>query len=161
MRKYLLFIGVLIVGLASCSKDNGPTPPPFDEAAQAKIDDERIKVYLEEHPQITATKHSSGLYYQIIQEGTGANPTASSLVTVDYKGETIKGSVFDQGTYTTRLDLRGDVIDGWKVGLPLVKTGGTILLILPSRLAYGQVSPGPGIGANSVLIFTLKLKETK
>ena len=162
MKKHLLlFLGVLIIGLSSCSKkDSGENIPPFDAEAQAKTDDNLIKAYLEAHPDIHATKHSSGLYYEILTQGTGPYPTENSMVTVDYKGELLKGTVFDEGTYTTFLNFRGNVISGWKKGIPLVKQGGKILLILPSALAYGNASPGPGIAPNAIMIFTITLKET-
>jgi len=38
---------------------------------------------------------ASGLQYLVIKEGTGAKPTASSEVKVDYEGKLVDGSVFD------------------------------------------------------------------
>ena len=36
-----------------------------------------------------------GLYYQVLQEGTGAKPTVEDEVTVHYKGSLTNGKVFD------------------------------------------------------------------
>ncbi|GGH22249.1 FKBP-type peptidyl-prolyl cis-trans isomerase [Mucilaginibacter phyllosphaerae] len=160
MKKYLLILSVLALGFASCSKDN-TTPAAVDPAVQAKIDDDAIQAYLVAHPEITATKDASGLYYQIQTEGTGNLITSDNMVTVDYVGTTLKGTQFDASTsYTTGLSDRYNIITGWKVGLLKAKKGSKILLILPSALAYGQFGNGP-IAPNTVIMFTITVKDVK
>jgi FKBP-type peptidyl-prolyl cis-trans isomerase FkpA len=154
MKKYLFILSVLALGFASCSKDTASTPvPTVDAAAQAKIDDDAIVAYLAAHPAIVATKDASGLYYQIIAPGTGAQITSASTVNVKYEGRTLQNAVFGaDDDFATELAPSTNIIAGWKVGLPKLKNGGKILLILPSALAYGPNTNGP-IVANSVLIF--------
>ena len=43
---------------------------------------------------------ASGLQYKIITEGTGKQPTATSVVKVHYKGQLTDGKVFDSSTTT-------------------------------------------------------------
>ncbi|RYU87927.1 peptidylprolyl isomerase [Mucilaginibacter terrigena] len=157
MKKYFFILSMLAVGLASCSKsDPGPV---YDPVAQAKADDGVIKAYLASHTDITATKDTSGLYYQIITEGTGPVITNDSKVKVSYVGTDINGVKFDQREdYTTTLSASTNIIAGWKIGVPKVKVGGKILLIIPSTLAYGPYSNGP-IPPNSVIIFVITVKE--
>ncbi|TSD64849.1 peptidylprolyl isomerase [Inquilinus sp. KBS0705] len=161
MKNYLLMIlGVVIVGLSSCSKKaDDVVIPPFDSVAQAKADSVTIQAYLTAHPEITATKGPKGLYYQITTAGTGAHPTENSIVSVDYVGTLPKGTVFDSGSYTTPLNFRANIIEGWKLGIPLMRKGGKMILILPSALAYGNSSPSPSVGANAVMIFNITLKD--
>jgi FKBP-type peptidyl-prolyl cis-trans isomerase FkpA len=148
MIKYFLLLSLLFIGFSSCKKDS------FNASAQAATDDASIQTYMSNN-QITATKDPSGLYYEIINPGTGASPTASSTVNVTYTGSLLNGAVFSPtSTLTSALS---SLIKGWQIGIPHIKTGGTILLLIPSALGYGNSSPSPSIPANSVLIFTITL----
>jgi len=164
MRKYILILSILTLGLASCLKENPQPviPPPVDPAVQAKIDDDVIKAYLVAHPDIVATKDaSSGLYYQIQTEGTGDLITSSNTVTVSYVGTTTKDQTFDSSSnFTTTLTPQTNIIEGWKIGLLKAKKGSKILLILPSALAYGQRGNGP-IGSYQVILFTITVKDVR
>lgn len=157
MKKYLAIILLVTIAFSSCSKKDSA---PFDPVAQAAADDASIKAYLTAHPNITATKDPSGLYYQVITQGTGANASASSTVTVNYTGTLLDGTQFDtttgRGSFTSALTINGSpqVIQGWVIGVPFVKSGGRILLIIPSALGYGNSAAG-SIPANSVLLFTI------
>jgi FKBP-type peptidyl-prolyl cis-trans isomerase FkpA len=62
----------------------------FDAAKQAAADDAAIQAYLAANTSITATKDASGIYYQIITPGSGANPTLSSTVKVNYVGKLLR-----------------------------------------------------------------------
>ena len=107
---------------------------------------------------ITATKHSSGMYYQITNPGTGAAPTITSTLTVKYTGKLTDGTIFDQTTTATgpRTFPLNSVIAGWQYGLPLIKKGGTIKLIIPSQYAYGCAGRSP-IPGYAVLYFEIEL----
>jgi FKBP-type peptidyl-prolyl cis-trans isomerase FkpA len=157
MKKYLFILSMLVLGLSSCTKDK--TVATVDPAVQAKIDDDAIKAYLVAHPDITAIKDPSGLYYQVITEGTGASITTASTVKVSYVGTTLQGAQFDANeNYTTALTPTTNIIEGWKIGVPKAKVGGKILLILPSALAYGPYGNGP-IAPNTIIKFTITVKE--
>ncbi|HEY4323226.1 MAG TPA: FKBP-type peptidyl-prolyl cis-trans isomerase [Mucilaginibacter sp.] len=150
MKKYLLLLSALIIGISSCKKDS----PSFNAAAQAATDDGLIKAYITAN-NINATKDASGLYYSVVTPGTGAYPTASSTVSVNYSGKLLNGSVFSPLSNLTS-PLSG-LIKGWQIGIPHINDGGRILLIIPSGLAYGNSSPAASIPANSVLVFTIDL----
>lgn len=102
---------------------------------------------------------SSGLQYQVVSEGSGASPNATSNVTVHYEGTTINGKVFDssykRGEPATFPLNR--VIAGWTEGLQLMKEGGKTRFFIPANLAYGDRYAGPSIGPNSTLIFDVEL----
>ncbi|NHA07644.1 FKBP-type peptidylprolyl isomerase [Mucilaginibacter sp. HC2] len=154
MKKILLLLFAPLVILSACSKKDSNVDP----AKQAAADDATIQAYLKAHTEINATKDPSGLYYQIITPGTGANPTVSSTITVNYTGKLLDGTTFETGTAFTAT-LNG-LITGWKIGIPLIKPGGRILLLIPSGLAYGSQA-NSGIPANSVLQFTIDLTGFK
>jgi len=144
----------MLVLLGTACKKDDPAKTPAEQAA---ADDAQIQAYISAN-NITATKDPSGLYYQIITPGTGAYPTASSVYTVNYKGEFITGGTFDSGTFPDFTLNR--VIQGWQIGLPKINQGGRIKLIIPSALAYGPSGSGP-IPANAVLVFTVDLLSFK
>ncbi|MDR0386624.1 MAG: FKBP-type peptidyl-prolyl cis-trans isomerase [Treponema sp.] len=102
---------------------------------------------------------ASGLQYEVVTEGNGPKPAASSTVRVNYEGTLIDGTVFDS-SYTrgepAEFPLTG-VIPGWTEGIQLMSVGSTYKLYIPSELAYGTASPGGAIGPNSVLIFKVEL----
>ena len=148
MRKYFLLLCVLFIGFSSCKKDS------FDATKQAATDDALIQAFLSATGTV-ATKDPSGLYYEIINPGSGANPTVSSTVTVTYTGSLLNGNVFAP-TATTTSALSA-FIKGWQIGVPHIAAGGTILLLVPSALGYGNSSPSVDIPANSVLVFTITL----
>ncbi|RYE06655.1 MAG: hypothetical protein EOP44_04275 [Sphingobacteriaceae bacterium] len=103
---------------------------------------------------MTVTKDASGLYYQIKTPGNGASPTVNSTVRVAYAGTLLDGTPFDS-SQNFQYPL-ASLIKGWQIGIPLVKTDGRILLIIPSALGYGANAAGK-IPANSVLLFTIDL----
>lgn len=103
---------------------------------------------------------ASGLQYKVIKEGKGAKPTVDDVVTVDYTGTTIDGTVFDTteqtGGHPATFPLN-QVIRGWTEALQLMSAGATYELVIPSPLAYGPKSAGETIGPNSTLIFKVHL----
>ena len=109
---------------------------------------------------ITATRHSSGLYYQVTTAGTGATPTLSSTVSVRYVGKLMNGTIFDSQNGTPVTFPLNGVIPGWQIGIPLVSKGGTIKLIIPSAMAYGCTGYGT-IPPDSPLYFEVNLVDVQ
>ncbi|HET8828665.1 MAG TPA: FKBP-type peptidyl-prolyl cis-trans isomerase, partial [Pelobium sp.] len=71
-------------------------------------------------------------------------------------GKLLGGASFDQGE--SKQFLLGNLIAGWRLGIPKIRTGGKIRLIIPSGYGYGDVAK-QGIPANSILDFEIELKE--
>jgi FK506-binding nuclear protein len=55
---------------------------------------------------------------------------------------------------------KGEVIQGWEIGLEGMQVGGERRITIPPKLAYGSRSQ-PGIPGNSTLVFDIKLLEIK
>ncbi|MDO4222713.1 MAG: FKBP-type peptidyl-prolyl cis-trans isomerase [Acinetobacter sp.] len=105
---------------------------------------------------------ASGLHYRIIQQGTGAKPTARSVVSVHYTGRLSNGDIFDS-SHARQQAISfplNQVIAGWTEGLQLIQEGGKIELVIPAALAYGNRSVGD-IPANSVLYFEVDLLKVE
>lgn len=128
---------------------------------EGKANKEQGDKYLEENKKKEGVKVTdSGLQYEVIKEGKGKKPKASSEVKVHYRGTLIDGTEFDS-SYTrnepAQFPLNG-VIKGWTEGLQLMTPGAKYKFHIPSDLAYGP-SGRPGIPPNSVLVFEVELLE--
>jgi FKBP-type peptidyl-prolyl cis-trans isomerase FklB len=120
--------------------------------------------FLEENKKKEGVKTtSSGLQYKVIKEGTGPQPKATDIVTVNYRGTLMNGTEFDssykRGEPAT-FPLNG-VIKGWTEGVQLMKVGSKYQLFIPPQLAYGDRAVGPDITPNSTLIFDVELLGIK
>jgi len=147
--KYTI-LSLLITLIVSCNKSD-----TTEVVAYKAKNEQEIVAYLEKNG-LTAQKSASGLHYIINEEGTGAQPTASSNVTVAYKGYFTDGSVFDQSDSKGISFGLQQVIKGWTEGIPYFKEGGSGILLVPSHLGYGD-SGRSSIPGGSVLIFDVHL----
>ena len=98
-----------------------------------------------------------GLQYTVLTAGSGATPTTSDTVSVNYKGMLVDGTVFDSGKH--EFPVTG-VIRGWTEAFLKMPVGSKWKLFIPSELAYGEQGR-PSIPPNSVLIFEVELLDTK
>ena len=102
----------------------------------------------------------SGLQYKVLVEGTGALPTDSSQIQVNYEGKLIDGTVFDSSyernmPYTVDMS-RPHVIEGWIEALKMMPAGSKWEVTIPQELGYGSQNQGP-IKPFSTLIFTIEV----
>ncbi|MCF6139819.1 FKBP-type peptidyl-prolyl cis-trans isomerase [Flavobacterium sp. K77] len=134
----------------SCLSDNDKEPTDFTAQNEKQITD-----YIAAK-NLTATATGTGLYYVVTEQGTGAQPTATSNVTVAYKGYYTNGNVFDQSKPEGISFGLQQVIKGWTEGIPFFKEGGSGMLLIPAHLGYGSFDYS-GIPGGSVLIFDIKV----
>lgn len=132
-----------------------------EEAAKAaEINEKAGKDFLEENGKRVEVKTTpSGLQYEVLKEGDGAQPTANDQVEVHYTGKLIDGTVFDSSEERGMPATFGvtQVIPGWVEALQLMKSGSRWRLFIPSQLAYGPNGAGGVIGPNATLIFDVEL----
>ena len=110
-------------------------------------------------------KTDSGLRYQIIQEGAGANAEKGKTVSVHYKGQLADGTVFDSSYKRNEpIDFplgMGQVISGWDEGIQLLKVGDKARFVIPSHLGYGSAGAGGVIPPDATLVFDVELMDVK
>jgi FKBP-type peptidyl-prolyl cis-trans isomerase FklB len=134
------------------------------EQAQAQTNIAAGQAFLEENKTkegVVTTE--SGLQYEIVEAGTGKQPTIEDQVVTHYHGTLLDGSVFDSSVERGQPATFGvgQVIQGWQEGIPLMKEGAKYRFYIPQELAYGMRSPSPNIPAGSTLIFDVELLEVQ
>ncbi|MCZ7554292.1 MAG: FKBP-type peptidyl-prolyl cis-trans isomerase [Anaerolineales bacterium] len=108
---------------------------------------------------------ASGLQYEDLVIGTGAQAQPGDTVSVQYTGWLQDGTKFDSSLnrnqpFTFTLDM-GNVIRGWDEGVGGMKVGGKRRLVIPPDLAYGSRGAGGVIPPNATLIFEVELLEVR
>ena len=138
----------------------------FEGAREKNIANEKAAVEAE-LDKIAAgfEKTDSGLRYQILQKGTGAQPTKGATVSVHYKGQLTDGTVFDS-SYKRKEPIEfalgtAQVIAGWDEGVALLSVGDKARFVIPSHLGYGAQGAGGVIPPNANLIFDVELVAVK
>jgi len=107
----------------------------------------------------------SGLRYQDLSLGEGAEAKAGTRVTVHYTGwldtSGERGSKFDSSLDRGKPFVfplgAGRVIRGWDEGVAGMKVGGKRVLWIPAKLGYGTRGAGRVIPPNADLIFEVEL----
>lgn len=150
-----IFFLLLILSIACAPVKETP------EEKQLKKDIAAIDKFLKAN-HVEAQKDSSGLRYVISEMGTGAKPTLASSVTVRYVGVFLGTiQIFDKSEKPVTLSL-DRVINGWRVGFPLLPKGSKATFYVPSGLAYGKRGGGGGIiPPDSNLVFSVELIDVQ
>jgi FKBP-type peptidyl-prolyl cis-trans isomerase len=140
--------------LAACSLDDfrsRPLNPPI--ARELAVNEDEL------------TTTPSGLRYQDVTEGDGAEARAGDTVSVHYTGWLTDGSQFDgsrgRGAPLTFQLGAGRVIAGWEEGVAGMKVGGSRKLVVPAQLGYGARGFPPVIPPNATLVFDIELLGIK
>jgi FKBP-type peptidyl-prolyl cis-trans isomerase FkpA len=160
MNRLVVLLLVLMAGLGACKKT---VDPLVQYNIQKGIDDKIISDYVAAHPGDSAKRiDTTGVYYIIKtgEEGSGNDLfTSSTTITVGFTGQILTtGYVFAQTSNFHPSYTLGSVIKGWQLGVPQIKKGGKVRLLVPSRYAYGPYAQDSiHLPANSVLDFNIQL----
>ena len=114
-----------------------------------------------------------GLDVTVLTKGEGDNPTAESVVFVEYVGTLPDGSEFDRSPPAPNLPPAlaseipegipmqlGSVVEGFREGMLQTREGGTYRIEIPAEQAYGATPPpGSPIPANADLTFEVTVHE--
>jgi FKBP-type peptidyl-prolyl cis-trans isomerase len=150
--------------LTACGNSENTTAANVD---YTKADEALIQKYLTDNKITTAQRQPSGLYYVPgTPNPTGTPAAAGKMVTVQYTGELLDGTVFDAsakhgGEPFSFVLGEGKVIAGWDQGIALMHKGEKGVLLIPSALGYGPDGAGSDIPPNAVLRFEVDLKDVQ
>jgi peptidylprolyl isomerase len=135
------------------AQDQKTTPPPGAKTGTT-------------HPKPAAqmTTTPSGLQFQDLVVGKGAQPKVGDTVVVNYTGRFTSGKIFDTSVGKKPFEFklgRGEVIKGWDEGVASMHVGGKRKLVIPPDLAYGAGGYPGVIPPNSTLTFVVDLLNIK
>lgn len=160
MKKTILLLLVFSIAFIGCKKAEKPQKP----ASKTSATTEKPAAPSPEGGKMVVT--ASGLNYQDLVVGTGAEAVAGKTVVVHYTGWLMNGEKFDSSLdrgkpFEFPLGA-GRVIKGWDEGVAGMKVGGKRILIIPPDLAYGERGAGRGkIPPNATLKFEVELLQVK
>ena len=126
-------------------------------------DEDQTSSKAETTPEIIAT--DSGLQYQDLVAGDGAEIQAGDTANMHYTGWLVDGTKFDSSLdrgepFEFTLGV-GSVIKGWDEGVAGMRVGGKRKLTIPPDLGYGARGAGDVIPPNATLIFEVELLAIK
>ncbi len=150
-HRVVVSLTVLLIGFTMFSMANATSSEENKAAGKAFLAENAKKENI-----ITT---ASGLQYEILTKGEGPSPSATTSVTVHYRGTTLDGKEFDS-SYSRNAPATfplNRVIAGWTEGLQLMNVGAKYRFYIPSDLAYGARGAGGSIGPNETLIFDVEL----
>lgn len=106
----------------------------------------------------------SGLQYRVIENGSGARPTAQNQVQVHYKASLPEGPTFIDTTAPREGQQSGPVtmqvgeipLTGLREAIGLMQAGSRWEVVLPPDIAYGNTPQSP-IGPNQAVVFEVQL----
>lgn len=137
-----------------------PTMAADGDSAQHRITEEVIvKRRKPSESTLETGTTSSGVYYEILRQGTGSKPHNSDTVRVHYVGAFENGEQFDNSRERGEPIVIpiSSTIRGWQDALVLMPVGSLWKLHVPSRLAYGTRGAGSVIPPNTDLTFEVEL----
>ena len=132
-----------------------------DPSTQHELDRNIIINYVIDH-KLDMQSTESGIYYQILKVGKGDAPTRKDEIVANYHGTFLDGTVFDSTKDKKPFEFPVHRLnEGWKEILPMMKSGGKGIFIIPSKLCYGKQGFGDLIPPNTILKFEIELLGIK
>lgn len=147
--KYIFFSILFSLTISSCSTYS-------DE--DLKFFDQEIEKYIEENS-LKLEKSTSGLYYDIIEQGEGRKIQFKDQISFTYKGTLLNGQVFDDVQEPVTFNVE-QLIGAWKETVLMLNEGGKAYIICPPSLGYGTHDLD-AIPQNSILIFELAVADVE
>lgn len=157
MRKiFILLVPALFFYACFKNDDKGCQPVSPDQEASRMA-------YFCDTSHIRYTRHPSGIFYEILAPGTGDSVQNNAAITINYKAVSLlDNSVFEEAT-NSRWQL-SQLISGWQIGIPLIRKGGHIRLVIPSYYAYGCVGYKTDLATippNAPMYFDIQLLDVQ
>ena len=127
--------------------------------ARAEKEREKSKPFLEAAAKEEgAVRTESGLIFQSLQEGTGAQPTATDMVKVNYRVMLPDGKEAESSNKLDGPDLLpvNGIVKCWNEGVRMMKVGGKARLVCPSDLVFGDRG-SQSIPGGSAVVYEVEL----
>jgi FKBP-type peptidyl-prolyl cis-trans isomerase FkpA len=166
--RYIAFLFILL-SLSSCYNNSERSTtnlkPGKNEMADlnrylVQKDRERIQNYIE-RKSLSMKESPTGLWYQVIKEGTGVLFTDNNRIVFDYELSLLDGTKCYSSKELGQKEVilgRGDVVAGLNEGLRLLKPGAEAIFIIPPFLAYGLVGDGTKVPSRAIIVYNVLIK---
>lgn len=171
----LIFI-LLFLGFIACSDNSTQTPAKVRTASEDELVgrlsglmamnsteqydiDRNLLVNYAIDSLLDVQMTPNGMFYIIDNPEEGKLAEYNSQVSIHYTGRLLNGKVFDSSHNRGEplyINL-GQVIEGWRQGVQMLKPGGKATFLIPSDLAYGTHGFSGLIPPNSCLRFEVEL----
>lgn len=148
-------------------QDRGKGPIPPDSTLVFVVEAVEVRAPLPEPKgddeyagEPKSKKSKKGVEILTFSEGSGEGAKAGDMVALHYTGKLDDGTVFDSSV-TRKAPFKfqlgkGQVIEGWDIGVEGMKVGETRKLVIPADKAYGERASGK-IPPNSQLTFYVEM----
>jgi FKBP-type peptidyl-prolyl cis-trans isomerase len=159
-----IFYMILLSCNSSHDKSNAHQVPGKSEMADlnrylVRKDWERIGSYIE-RKNLKMKEDPSGLWYLIINEGTGKYLTDKDRVGMEYECSLLDGTpCYSSRELGPKEIILGKTIleSGLDQGLRMLKPGGEGLFILPPFMAYGLPGDGKKIPSRAIIVYSVRI----
>jgi FKBP-type peptidyl-prolyl cis-trans isomerase len=126
-------------------------------------DRERIKNYIE-RKNLTMNESPTGLWYQILKEGSGKALTDNDKVIMNYECSLLDGTKCYSSSKLGPKEVvigKSAIEPGLTEGLRLLKPGAEAIFIIPPFLAYGLVGDRKLIPSRAVIVYNVNILQVK
>lgn len=153
--KYLVPGLFLICIIAACEKE-------YDSIET--IDDRNVTAYIKANALNVVQYQDTGIYYEVINAGSGANVEYSDQLPLIFTIKSLDGKYSSVDTFSSANRYYNYLgyfnLEGVRIGIKevLKKKSGVIRMIIPSRSAFGR-NGARGIPGNASLDITVKVLD--
>jgi len=126
-------------------------------------DRQLIERYAERHG-LDMKETETGLWYEIIEKGSGEKVRSGKTVSLNYKVSLLSGTECynsDKDGPKEFIVGKGNVESGLEEGILMLSEGSRARFILPPHLAYGLPGDGNKIPARAIIIYDIDLLSVK
>jgi FKBP-type peptidyl-prolyl cis-trans isomerase FkpA len=163
---------IFIVTLTGCGNNHEPAQKrnPLGKNELADInryfvqkDRERIQNYIE-RKNLNMVETPTGLWYQILKEGSGRTFSDYDQVEMEYVCSLLDGtSCYSSEKLGNKKLILGksQIEPGMNEGLRLLRPGAEAILIMPPFLAYGLLGDGKLIPSRAVIVYKVNILQAE
>jgi FKBP-type peptidyl-prolyl cis-trans isomerase len=168
-----MFLAAFFFGLPSCKTKNEKKKKINRQELKESLIKANAKLVKSEADAINGyidrtglemQKTGSGMYFAILDHGTGPMAEEGKTATLSYSIQFLSGDTLENGKEHPHLEFvigKGLVIAGLNEAIRLLREGDEAKLIIPSHMAYGLTGKPGKIPPKASLIYNVKVLKIK
>jgi FKBP-type peptidyl-prolyl cis-trans isomerase FkpA len=124
-------------------------------------DRERIQNYIE-RKNLKMVESSTGVWYQILKEGTGNSFRDGDKISMEYECTLLDGTkCYSSNTLGPKAAIlgRSEMETGMNEILRILKPGAEAIIILPPFMAYGLIGDGKKIPPRAIIVYYVNILQ--